>query len=259
MKTGIRSGRIVTLALGAGAFIFGAGAAMAQSQNETYTIAGLRWGMSVAEARTQLASAGFQVLGQSAGKKAEFSVDRLHAVNGSFDRGTRLSARGQLEGQSMTVELAFGKNNRLNHVYLQSRFWNGTPKDAQVIIKMAEQFISGFESKYGPSNKRRDDGWTDSAAWPAAKDGSQLAVHVRGVSGFMFSPSYKTAIRVDFANPRLTGGTVVGLRMDMNSKGWLGPSISTASGNRVGPPTPGDTYSGKSPSFSNALSEKLER
>ncbi len=259
MKTGHRLSTAVALAVSACALMIGAGQAMAQSQNESYNLAGLRWGMSVSDAKTELAKAGYQVLGQSAGKKAEFAVDRLHAVNASYDRGTRLSARGQIDGHPVSVELAFGKNNKLNHIYMQSRYWAGTPKDAQVIIKMTEQFIANFESKFGPSNKRRDDGWTDSAAWPAAKDGSQLAVHVRGVNGFMFSPSYKTAIRVDFANPRLTGGNVVGLRMDMNSKGWLGPSVSTvSSGYKSGPPTPGETYTGSRNALSSTV-DKLDR
>jgi hypothetical protein len=260
MKSGYRWSSAVALAVSACAFMIGAGQAMAQSQNESYNLAGLRWGMSLQDAKGALTAAGFQVTGQSAGKKAEFAVDRLHAVNASYDRGTRLSARGQIEGNAVSVELAFGKTNKLNHVFLQTRYWAGTPKDAQVMIKMAEQIVSSFESKYGPANKRRDDGWTDSAAWPAAKDGSQLAVHIRGVNGFMFSPSYKTSIRVDFANPRLTGGQVVGLRMDMNSKGWLGPSVSSvSSGYKSGPPTPGETYTGSRSAFSSTIGEKLDR
>src|SRR5690606_16313436 len=87
-----------------------------------------------------------------------------------------------------------------------------------------------FEKQYGPARKRVDDRWPDTAYWGKAKDGSTLSVHVRGINGFMFSPSYKTALRIDFANAKFNGGTVAGVKMDLNSTGWTdGPAIAPVS------------------------------
>ena len=39
-----------------------------------------------------------------------------------------------------------------------------------------------------------------------------MSLYVRGVKGFMFSPSYKTALRVHFAHPRYN---------DVSTSGWM--------------------------------------
>ncbi len=197
------------------------GAGAGAQQRDTYAFAGLQWGMSAKDARAQLARSGFKVTGQSAGKQREFAVDRQHAVFATHDRGARVIALGAIEGYGMNVELAFGKNDKLNHIIVTSRYWDGTVKGGRSMIDMAEKIIAVYENRYGPAKKRRDDGWIDSAAWPEAKDGSQLAIHVRAINGFMFSPSYRTALRIDFANPKFNNGALVGLKMDLASNGWF--------------------------------------
>ena len=98
---------------------------------------------------------------------------------------------------------------------------------ARALITQAEKTVAAFEKQYGTAKKRIDDRWPDTAYWGNAKDGSTLTVHVRGINGFMFSPSYQTALRIDFANPKLTGGAVAGVKIDLNSTGWSdGPTAS---------------------------------
>ena len=58
----------------------------------------------------------------------------------------------------------------------------------------------------GPSSAIPDDARGAALAWRQvvmSPDGSLLAVYVRGVEGFMFSPSYKTALRVDFVGGKI--------------------------------------------------------
>src|SRR5262245_32539398 len=101
-------------ALGAAAMMIGV-PAMAQ-QVQSYTFKNLTWGMKSADAQKALADAGFKVTGQASGKRAEFAIDRLHAVKASIDRGKRVIAVGSFEGYPVTIELAFGKSDQLNHV-----------------------------------------------------------------------------------------------------------------------------------------------
>lgn len=213
---------IAALALFAGALAFAsAGSVHAQQkQNETYTLAGLKWGMKLADARTALSRNGFRVTTTTAGKQREFAIDRLHAVYATLDRGRRLSAVGSISGYQFTADLSFGKNDSLHHVVLVSRFWDGSVKGARAMITQAEKIVGDLEKQYGVAKKRRDDGWADTAVWSDARDGSTLAFNVRGLSGFMFSPSYKTAMRIDYALPKLNNGNVAGLKMDLNSTGW---------------------------------------
>lgn len=222
--------RIAPAVVGIGAVVAGLGAGA--QQRDSYVFAGLQWGMSAKDARAQLARSGFKVTGQSAGKQREFAVDRLHAVYATHDRGSRVLAQGAVEGYGMSVELAFGKNDKLNHVIIHSRFWDGTVKGGRSMIDMAEKIVATYEKRYGPATKRGDDGWADAAVWSEAKDGSQLAIHVRGINGFMFSPSYRTAMRIDFANSKFNNGALVGLKLDMTGGGWFVgglPTTATAS------------------------------
>jgi len=230
----------VASAFAAAAMLIGAPAMAQQQPVASYTFQGLAWGMKSADAQKALAAAGFKVTGQASGKRVEFAIDRLHAVKSAIDRGKRVIAVGRFEGYPVTVELAFGKNDQLNHVYLMSAYWNRTIAGARQIIAQAEKTVTSLEAKYGPAKKRIDDRWPDTAYWGNAKDGSTLSVHVRGINGFMFSPSYQTAMRIDFANPKLNNGAVAGVRMDLNSTGWsdgplapIGPAYMPASISRT--------------------------
>jgi uncharacterized membrane protein len=225
-------------ALGAAAMMI-AVPAMAQ-QVQSYTFKNLSWGMKSADAQKALAAAGFRVTGQAAGKRTEFAIDRLHAVKASIDRGRRVIAVGSFEGYPVTVELAFGKNDQLNHVFIMSAYWNRTIAGARQIIAQAEKTVASLEKQYGVAKKRIDDRWPDTAYWGNSKDGSTLTVHVRGINGFMFSPSYRTAMRIDFANPKFNGGQIAGVKLDLKASGWTdGPAYMPASSpppsRRIGP------------------------
>lgn len=220
-------------AVAAAAMLIGA-PAMAQ-QTASYTFQGLAWGMKAAEAKNALAKAGFRVTAQVMGKRREFAIDRLHAVYSAIDRGKRMIAVGRFEGYPVNVELAFGKNDQLNHVIIMSAYWNRTIPGARAIIALAEKTVTSLEKKYGPAKKRIDDRWPDTAYWGNSKDGSTLSVHVRGINGFMFSPSYQTAMRIDFANAKFNNGAIAGVKMDLNATGWsdgplapIGPAYAPA-------------------------------
>jgi hypothetical protein len=202
----VRSGFKALIGAAAGLFLLLPGAATAQQkQADSYTFVGLAWGATEADARKHLATRGFRVTGASAGRQREFTINDLHANYALVDRGRRLVAVGRLVGQPVTVDLVFGTNNKLHHVIIKSRDWLGTINDARTMIRTAEGIVQMYETQFGEARKTKDDGWIDTAVWPTAKDGSTLTVHTRGVSGFMFSPSYKTAIRVDFFNRRFAG------------------------------------------------------
>jgi len=208
------------LAVGAATMVIGGSAQAQQKSVDSYVFAGLSWGMKAKDARAVLQRSNFRVAHESAGKQKEFAVDHLHAVYATIDRGKRLTAYGTHEGIPVTVELAFGKNDSLNHVYILSRHWDGTIKGARTMIDNAEKVVKAYEAKFGIAKKRLDDRWPDTAYWGAAKDGSTLTVHVRGVNGFMFSPSYRTAMRIDYANPKLNNGQVLGVKVNLNAGGW---------------------------------------
>jgi hypothetical protein len=202
----VRSGFRAIAGVVAGLLVLLPGAASAQKkQADSYTFVGLAWGSSEADARKHLATRGFRVTGASAGRVREFTINDLHANYALVDRGRRLVAVGRLVGQPVTVDMVFGANNKLHHVIIKSRDWLGTINDARTMIRTAEGIVQMYETQFGEARKTKDDGWIDTAVWPTAKDGSSLTVHTRGVSGFMFSPSYKTAIRVDFFNRRFAG------------------------------------------------------
>ena len=182
------------------AFAFAAAfPAMGSAQaRKSYTFLDLPWGADIDAVRAKLAKAGFQVVKQTEGQQEEFVIKGLHAVVTAVDRGRRVVAQGRLAGQPVQLDLAFDKEGRLNHVIVTSKYWDGTIPGAKAIVDLATRTVMMFEERYGPAVKRKEDGWVDTALWPRAADGSAIAVYVRGTEGFMFSPSYKTALRIDF-------------------------------------------------------------
>jgi len=197
-------------ALGALAAVALAAPAAAQAQ-KSYTFLGLAWGTEVEAARAKLVKTGFQVIKLADGPQEEFVVNGLHASIAPVNRGQRLVAQGKLAGQPVQLDLAFDKDGRLNHVIVTSKYWDGTIPGARTMVDLATRAVMMFEERYGPAVKRKDDGWVDTALWPRAGDGSVLAVYVRGTEGFMFSPSYKTALRIDFVGGRAAETTKIDL------------------------------------------------
>lgn len=187
-----------------------AASAAAQSQ-KSYTFLDLAWGSDIDAVRAKLARSGFQGIRQAEGPQEEFVVNGLHAAVAAVNRGQRLVAQGRFAGQPVQVDLAFDKEGRLNHVIVTSKYWDGTIPGARVIVDQTMRWVMMFEERYGAATKRKDDGWVDTALWPRAADGSVLAVYVRGTEGFMFSPSYKTALRIDFVGGKAAETTKIEL------------------------------------------------
>ena len=207
--------------------LFGAAAAFAAPASaqarKSYTFLGLPWGASIEDARARLAKAGFAAVRQADGQQEEFVVSGLHAAITPMDRGRRLVAQGRFAGQPVQLDLAFDGEGRLNHVILTSRYWDGTIPGAKAMVDLATRTVMMLEERYGPAVKRKEDGWVDTALWPRAADGSALGVYVRGTQGFMFSPSYKTAMRVDFVGGRIANTT----KIDMPPEGTREPPKPT--------------------------------
>lgn len=185
-----------------------ADAAWAQSR-KSYTFLDLEWGADIEAARAKLAKAGFTSVRAVEGQQEEFVVSGLHAQIASVDRGRRLVALGRIAGMPVQVDLAFDKEGRLNHAIVTSKYWDGTIPGAKALVDLATRLVMMYEERYGPAIKRKEDGWVDTAQWPRAEDGSLLAVYVRGTEGFMFSPSYKTALRVDFVAGRIAAASKI--------------------------------------------------
>lgn len=202
-----RTLKFATAGLALAAALAFAAPASAQAR-KSYTFLELPWGADMAAARAQLEKAGFRVAKPPVeGHQEEFVVTGLHAAIASVDRGTRLVAAGKFAGQPVEVHLAFDKEGRLNHVIVTSKFWDGTIPGAKTMVDLATRIVMYYEERYGPAIKRKEDGWVDTALWPRAADGSLLAVYVRGTEGFMFSPSYKTALRVDFVGGKIAAAS----------------------------------------------------
>lgn len=197
-------------ALAAAAALALAMPAAAQAQ-KSYTFLDLAWGSDMDAVRAKLTRAGYQAIRQTEGPQEEFVVNGLHAAVASVNRGQRLIAQGRFAGQPVQVDLAFDKDGRLNHVIVTSKYWDGTIPGARTIVDLTARWVMMFEERYGAAVKRKDDGWVDTALWPRAADGSVLAVYVRGTEGFMFSPSYKTALRIDFVGGRAAEATKIEL------------------------------------------------
>ncbi len=166
---------------------------------KSYNFLDLPWGADMASVRARVEKAGFRIAKPPVeGYQEEFVVNGLQAAIASVDRGKRLIATGKIAGTPVQVDLAFDKEDRLNHVIITSKYWDGTIPGARTMVDLSTRLVMFYEERYGAAVKRKEDGWVDTALWPRAADGSLLAVYVRGTEGFMFSPSYKTALRVDF-------------------------------------------------------------
>ncbi|MCW5771412.1 MAG: hypothetical protein KIT16_07230 [Rhodospirillaceae bacterium] len=179
---------------------------------KSYTFLGLEWGSSIEDVRAKLAAAGFRLASRPLdGPQPEFVVAGLQAALTTVDRGLRLVANGRFAGQPVRVDLSFGKDERLHHVIVTSQYWDGTIPGARALVDLSTRMVMFYEERYGAALKRKDDGWIDTALWPRAADGSVMAIYVRGVDGFMFSPSYKTALRADFVGGKVAAATKIEL------------------------------------------------
>ena len=169
----------------------------------SYKFMGLDWGMAQKEVRAALAKRRFRVVRYLRGAQKEFTISTFHGVFKRVNRGKRLVAYGRVAGQRVFVDFIFGDNDKLAHVIVKSAWWNRTVRGARKIITLSKTLIEMYAERYGSPKVIQDDGWPDTANWAQAADGSRLHVYVRGEKGFMFSPSYKTGLRVHFFNPRI--------------------------------------------------------
>jgi hypothetical protein len=195
--------------LGAGALAGIALAALtvsvpAQAQKaSSYKFLGLNWGMSQKDVRTALAKRRFRVIRHTRGPQKEFSIDKFHGKFRRVNRGKRMLAVGRLAGQPVYVDFVFGDNDKLAHIIVKSRWWNRTVRGARKLITLQKTLIDMYAERYGAPKVIQDDGWPDTASWAPAADGSRMHIFVRGENGFMFSPSYKTGLRLHIFNPNI--------------------------------------------------------
>ena len=188
----------------AAAMTIGAGTALAAKN--TYTFAGLKWGSSPKAAISKLKRQGFKRFRTAKGKRVEFVMRDAHGVFVRRNRGKRILARGKWSGERVTVEMIFGRNNKLQRVIVRTRNWNGTTKHAKRMTGLANTLTSQLENQFGPTAKKSQPfGFVDTATWAIASDGSRMQLYVRGTNGFMFYPRDKTGLRVHFSNPRFGG------------------------------------------------------
>ena len=182
--------------------------APAQAQSaSSYKFLGLNWGMSQKDVRAALKKRRFRVIRYTRGPQKEFAIDKFHGKFRRVNRGKRLMAVGRLAGQPVFVDFIFGNNDKLAHVIVKSRWWNRTVRGARKLITHAKTLIEMYAERYGAPKVIQDDGWPDTANWAPAADGSRMHIYVRGEKGFMFSPSYKTGLRVHIFNPSVSSGS----------------------------------------------------
>jgi len=171
--------------------------------SETYTFAGLEWGSSPDKVTEVLESQGFAVEGPVLGPRREFVERNAWGIFESRDRGMRLVAKGLVAGHRFEVDLVFGFNERLERVILRAPDWDGSLEGAKRLTGLADTLARQFERQYGRSyDSRKPFGFTDTARWMQARDGSRIDLYVRGTNGYMFFPQDVTSLRVHFWNDR---------------------------------------------------------
>lgn len=235
-RTPGRTARATRALLVGGALVGVAGtAAHADPKNrDSYTFEGLQWGLSLQEARTELQKRGYSIVGVVRGARREFVPVSLTGEHRMVDRGARLVASGRYIGERAVIELAFGAEDKLNTVLVKPPKWNRNSADTQRIINTAEKFVEFHEDKHGEAKKWRDTGWTDTAEWNPARDGSTIQVFVRGVKGFTFSPSYDTFLKVRYSSPRFVDNKSVALQQLIKRPSYASQPLDapTRAGNR---------------------------
>ena len=185
----------------------------------SYSFAGLPWGASPREARAVLRKRGFKLSRQRVGPMTEYVRMNAWLDIRKVDRGKRMTARGVYLGQRVEVDLVFGFNDRLERVNLRTPLWDGTPKGAKRMTRAAERLVARLERRFGSAAKKvRPFGFTDTANWGRASDGSRMEMYIRGTKGFMFFPKYKTSMNVNFWNPKFQGSPpAMAARQDPNA------------------------------------------
>lgn len=170
---------------------------------DSYTVAGLHWGSGPAEAAKALRKEGFKVSKPYSGPATEYvRMDQWLDIQ-KVDRGKRMTANGEYLGQKVELDLVFGHNDELERVFMHTPLWDGTIKGGKRMTATAQKLLAHFEREFGPADHKENPyGWTDTARWSRASDGSRLEMYIRGTEGFMFYPGHKTALTFNFSNPR---------------------------------------------------------
>jgi len=184
-----------------------------------YTFIGLEWGSSPEQVNKVLRARGFKVSKPRTGPATEYVRMNAWLDIRKVDRGKRMTARGVYLGQRVEVDLVFGFNDRLERVNLRTPIWDGTPKGAKRMTRAAERLVARLERRFGAAAKKvRPFGFTDTANWGRASDGSNMEMYIRGTKGFMFFPKYKTSMNVNFWNPKFQASPpAMAARQDRNA------------------------------------------
>ena len=168
-----------------------------------YTFIGLEWGSSPEQVSKVLRARGFKVSKPRTGPATEYVRMNAWLDIRSVDRGKRIKAFGAYLGETVEVDLVFGFNDRLERINLRTPSWDGTTKGAKRMTKVGDKLVAYLESKFGTAIKKiRHFGFTDTARWQRASDGSNMEMFIRGAKGFMFFPKYKTSMNVNFWNTK---------------------------------------------------------
>ena len=169
------------------------------------------------DAAEVLRAKGFKISKPKTGPATEYAKMDAWLDIRKVDRGKRMTAKGKYLGESVFVDLVFGFNNQLERVHVRTALWDQTQKGGARMTKAADKLTDHLEREFGTANEKSNPyGYTDTAAWGHANDGSAMEMYMRGTEGFMFYPPHKTVLTVSFSASR--GSTwPSGIRLSMGT------------------------------------------
>lgn len=184
-----------------------AGPTVARSYKSSYSVAGLRWGASPSEVEKTLKAQGFRMSKAKSGATLEYTMMVSWLDQRQVDRGKRMVARGKFLGSKVTLDLVFGRNDRLERISMKAPEWDGSTRSAKRMVASAKTFHEHLEKANGRAAKKEDPyGFVDMAQWAQARDGSQMELFIRAREGFMFFPKHKTVLVVNLWNDKYATG-----------------------------------------------------
>lgn len=184
-----------------------AGPTVARSYKSSYSVAGLRWGASPSEVEKTLKSQGFRMSKAKPGAALEYTMMVSWLDQRRVDRGKRMVAKGKFLGSRVTLDLVFGRNDRLERISMKAAEWDGSTRSAKQMVASAKTFHEHLVKANGREAKKEDPyGFVDLAQWAQARDGSRMVLFIRAKEGFMFFPNHKTVLVVNLWNDKYATG-----------------------------------------------------